>query len=69
MTSPPQITAGPGQSCCHVKWIQTNAAKLTPSVQPLVMKMVVDGLLADVSDGGHPKTSSDGAGSDRPGLQ
>ena len=33
------------------------------------MKVVADGLFADVSVGGHPKPSSDGAGSKNPGLQ
>jgi len=33
------------------------------------MKTVANGLLADVSVGRNPEPSSDGAGSDRPGLQ
>ena len=69
LTVSPQMTGGPGSSCRHVTWGQENAAKLTPCVQCLVMKAVVDGLFADVSVGCHPKPSSDGAGSHCPGLQ
>ena len=38
-------------------------------LQCLVMEVVADGLFADVSVGCHPKPSSDGAGSNRLGLQ